>query len=285
MNLPGKKPEKVEKRLKAFFYGGAGVGKTTACIQFPNSYYIDTEGGATNDEYIEVLNKNNCWIYNSNQYDEILNAVKCLLTTKHEFKTIVIDSFTPVYQDLIMEGEKKLGTKYGAHYNAANKKVIHLINLLVRLDMNVIITSHAKNEYGDNMSIIGQTFDCYKKFDHLFDLMFEIRRDGSKRVAYVKKTRCKDFVDQSLFEFSYKEICNRYGKKSMEKEVKNEELATPDQVKELEYLIKILQIDVATTQKWLAKAKSESFDEMPQTAIVKCIQHLNDKIKGEKDAQ
>jgi len=36
------KPEAVEKRLKLFVYGESGVGKTTASIQFPNSYIIDT---------------------------------------------------------------------------------------------------------------------------------------------------------------------------------------------------------------------------------------------------
>jgi GTPase SAR1 family protein len=42
MALRAKKPEAVEKRLKALFYGSAGVGKTTAAIQFPRPYLIDT---------------------------------------------------------------------------------------------------------------------------------------------------------------------------------------------------------------------------------------------------
>ena len=36
--LRGKKPETIEKRLKALFYGPAGVGKTTCAIQFPKPY-------------------------------------------------------------------------------------------------------------------------------------------------------------------------------------------------------------------------------------------------------
>jgi hypothetical protein len=43
--LRGKKPEAINKRLKMFMYGGAGAGKTTAAIQFPNSYIIDCEKG------------------------------------------------------------------------------------------------------------------------------------------------------------------------------------------------------------------------------------------------
>ena len=45
MALKGIKPEMKEKRLKLFLYGPAGVGKTTAAIQFPQSYIIDMERG------------------------------------------------------------------------------------------------------------------------------------------------------------------------------------------------------------------------------------------------
>ena len=41
MALRAKAPEAVAKRLKLFMFGAAGVGKTTAAIQFPNSYIID----------------------------------------------------------------------------------------------------------------------------------------------------------------------------------------------------------------------------------------------------
>ena len=46
--LRARKPEAVTKRLKLFMFGPAGVGKTTAAIQFPNSYIIDCERGAEN---------------------------------------------------------------------------------------------------------------------------------------------------------------------------------------------------------------------------------------------
>ena len=46
MALRAKAPEVKEKRLKLFVYGPAGVGKTVAALQFPNSYLIDTEKGS-----------------------------------------------------------------------------------------------------------------------------------------------------------------------------------------------------------------------------------------------
>ena len=53
MALRGVKPEKIQKRLKALFYGNSGVGKTTASINFPKPYLIDTEKGA----YMERITK------------------------------------------------------------------------------------------------------------------------------------------------------------------------------------------------------------------------------------
>jgi hypothetical protein len=44
--LRGSIPKPEDKRLKAMFFGAAGVGKTTAAIQFPAPYLIDTERGA-----------------------------------------------------------------------------------------------------------------------------------------------------------------------------------------------------------------------------------------------
>ena len=54
MALKGKKPEQKEKRLKMFIFGAAGIGKTTAAIQFPQNYIIDTEKGT--DYYSNIIN-------------------------------------------------------------------------------------------------------------------------------------------------------------------------------------------------------------------------------------
>ena len=73
--LRGIKPTVVQKRLKALFYGGAGVGKTTAAIQFPKPYLIDTEKGATNDQYLEILNKNGGVIFSTVDFDELVQEI------------------------------------------------------------------------------------------------------------------------------------------------------------------------------------------------------------------
>jgi len=281
MALRAVKPESIQKRLKALFYGASGVGKTTASIAFPKVYLIDTERGSENSQYTEKLSKNGGVIFQTTDFDEVLTEVKSLLTEKHEYKTLVIDPLTTLYNDLLDKSALKNGTEFGKHYADANKKVKHLMNLLLRLDMNVIITSHAKNEYGQNLSVLGSTFDCYKKIDYLMDLVFEISKRGKDRVGIIKKSRIESFPDTETFPFSYDEIAKRYGRELLERDAVAQELATGDQVKELLRLIDLIKVPVEIYQKWLDKSCSEKWEEMPKDAIQKCIDHLASKLKGE----
>lgn len=281
MALKGKKPSAIECRLKALFYGNAGVGKTYAAVQFPKPYIIDTEGSTNKPQYVKLIENVGGAVLMTTDFDEMVNEIRELLTTKHEYKTLIIDSLTVCYTDLLEKAERKVGTEFGRHYGEANKRMKQLLNLLFRLDMNVIITAHSKNEYGQNLAILGQTFDCYKKLDYLFDLVFEIQKRGTHRVGLVKKSRFETFQDNDTFPFAYEEIAQRYGRAVIEREAVAQELATPEQVKEMLRLIELLKISEDITQKWLDKASSDSWSDMQKDSIQKCIDHLKSKIQGE----
>lgn len=285
--LRAKKPEAIKKRLKALFYGKAGVGKTMAAIQFPKPYLIDTERGAENDQYIEILEKSGGVIFSTSDFDEMIKEVITLSSIKHDFKTLIIDPLTIVYNDLldksalILSKDGRDGTEFGRHYNLANKKIKHLLNLLLRLDMNVIITAHSKNEYGSKLEIMGQTFDCYKKLDYLFDLVFRIEKIGKERRAYVDKSRIKEFPEAEYFPFSYEEISKRYGLEILEKSAIPQILASKEQIEKINNLIKLLNIQEEVVEKWLTKSQSNSFDEMKTDDIQKCIDYLLNKVNNE----
>lgn len=291
MALRGVKPKTVQKRLKAFLYGNAKVGKTTAAIQFPKPYLIDTERGAENDKYVDMLEKGGGLIFQTNDFDEVIKEVKSLLTEKHEYKTLIIDPLTTLYNDLIDKSAKARindkdpdGTAFGGHYAGANKKIKILYNLLLRLDMNVIITSHAKNEYGSNMAVIGQTFDCYKKMDYMFDLILEIQKRGKERVALVKGTRLDGFKEDEVFPFSYEQMAERYGVEILEKDCAPAELANAEQIKEMKRLIELLHIPQETVDKLLKKEEVEDFEYMSSEYIQKCITHFTSKINNSEAA-
>lgn len=278
MALRGKKPEAVEKRLKALFYGSAGIGKTTAAIQFPRPYLIDTERGAENEQYAKLLKASGGAIFQTSDFDDMLAEVTSLLTEKHDYRTIIIDPLTVVYNELLDKSAKALvtrddptGTAFSRHKGPADRKLKHLLNLLLRLDMNVIITSHAKNEWKNGAPTGTDTFDCYAKLDYLFDLVFYIQKRGTERVGVVKKTRMESFPEGDIFPFSYDEIANRYGRAILERSANVEAFASKEQVAELARLVELLKLPAETTDKWLDKAGAETFSELPANVADKCI--------------
>lgn len=272
--LKGKTPTAIEKRLKALFYGEAGAGKTTAAISFPRPYLIDTEKGSVNNQYIKIINDNGGAVFQTTSFEELIEEVTALLTEKHDYKTLIIDPLTILYNDLLDKAETKVGNEFGRHYGVANKEMKKLLNLLLRLDMNVIVTCHAKNEYGDNLKVIGTTFDGYKKLDYLFDLVFQIQKRGKSRVALVKKSRIEAFEDAEVFPFSYDEIANRYGRDILERDAKPQELATQEQLIEVHRLIELFHTTEDTIQKWLDKVQASSLADMPKDYTQKIIDYL-----------
>jgi hypothetical protein len=167
----------------------------------------------------------------------------------------------------------------------ADGRMKHLVNLLLRLDMNVIVTCHAKTVYGDNLVKLGNTFDGYKKLDYLFDLVFELDRRGKQRVGIVKKTRHAGFVDGEVFEFSYDAVAEKYGRAVLERSAVAEVLATAEQVAELTRLVDVLKVPGDTVEKWLEKAQANSFGEMPTATAAKCIVWCQDQVNKKGTGQ
>ena len=235
MALRGKKPSTVTKRLKALFHSPAGGGKTTAAIQFPKPYLIDTERGAENDQYVAALEKSGGAYFFTTDFDEMTQEITALMTERHSYRTVIIDPLTVPYMAELDKEAKRLankedpsGTAFGRNKQVPDRKVKHLLNLLLRLDMNVIITSHSKAEWKNGAPTGVNTFDCYGKLDYLFDLVFEIQKRGKERVGIVRKTRCVGFEEGEVFPFSYDEIANRYGREVLERSASQEVLASQD---------------------------------------------------------
>lgn len=291
MALKAVKPKQIEKRLKLFMFGEAKVGKTTAAMQFPNSYYIDTERGAENDQYVAALTEAHSQVYATTDLEDIINEVGALLTAKHSFRTLVIDPLTIPYNDACDKAARELaaksrdsgsdGTEFGRHKARADRLMKRLLGKLLLLDMNVIITAHQKTKWvkvGEGFQEAGATFDCYPKLDYLFDLVLNIQRRGAQRIGRVCGSRIAAFPDGDEFEWSYGAIADRYGRGLVEREAAPVALARPERAARLTHLVETVKLDENIVEKWLDKADAESFAEMPADVIDKCIAYVEAKL-------
>ena len=233
MPLRAKKPTATSKRLKLFLWGEAGVGKTMACLQLPSPYIIDTERGTEN--YHKAINKIGGVVFHTTDTDDVLEEIRKLSSEKHNYKTLVVDSSSPLFFASVDKMEAEHGNDFGKHYVEAGKVFKRMINLMMRVDMNIIITSHSKVMYGDEMKKVGDTFDSWKRFDYIFDLVLQLKKQTpTKRYATVKKTRIDTFPDGETFEWNYDSLTERFSKEELERQADVITTATVKQVSEIQ---------------------------------------------------
>jgi len=290
-SLRAKPPVLEPNRFRALIYGDKGTGKTHFACSIPSVYYIDTEGVLKYERFVKMLKANKSEAIDLPELSEIIKEVKALLTVKHNYKTLVIDSLTFPYALLAnMEADRLIqaatkpieGTEFGANLAKAKRLTFHLGILLTRLDMNVIVIAHEKTKYEKNEEV-GKIADINEKIGYALGTVLHMRMQGKSRKAFVEKTRYSEISMQELLDFDdgYETIKKRFGEEIFLRDSDIETLATPEQVAELKRLIGILKVSDEITQKWLIASKATTFDEMNTKNIQACIDKLNSQFKGE----
>lgn len=273
---------------KILIFGREGSGKTWASMDFPNCYFIDTEGGASRDHYTDKLKKSGGMYFGveqgSQSFDEVTEQVKALATEKHGFKTLVIDSASKIMSmevgketDRLMDEGKKI--EFSVEKKPAARHARRLNSWIDRIDMNVIIISHEKPLWAKGEQI-GVTYDAWDKIGYDLDLVLNIQKTGTRRFAKIVKSRLIGFPEEANFDWSYEAFAERYGREIIEGAVKQIVLATKEQLVELGSLLEIVKLPEGETDKWLKKANAETFADLSQEQVAACIAMLKNKIKS-----
>lgn len=279
-----KPKEAPQTKPKILIFGPAGSGKTYTALDFPKAYYIDTEGGATLPTYTEKLTQSGGAYFGVEQgslsFDTILDEVKALATEKHDYKTLVIDSITKVYNTEIAKEAERLGDKdaFGASKKPAIAYMRQLISWIARLDMNVIMIAHETAEWSKGEAI-GTTFDCFAKVEYELDLCLQVLHLGDERKAYIRKSRFENFPCKTSFPWSYAEFAKRYGQEVIEAEGQEITLADEGQLKEIAYLIETFNITEKQISKWFDMFKCDSWENMASNKVEAIINKIKDSVK------
>jgi hypothetical protein len=289
MALRAKKPEVREPRLKALVFASEGSGKTHMCCSFPDTYYIDTEGLEDHPQFVKMIRDNGGDLVYLTELSEIIEEVKSLISTKHTYKTLVIDSISFPYgwlsqieADRLGKKKDNEGTEFGANLAKAKRMTFQLGILLSRLDMNVLVTAHEKTKYEKNVEV-EKTYDITDKMAYSLGSVWNLKMFGNKRKLFIKKSRYTEMKtgDSLDFEESYEVIKNLFGEGIFKREAKTEELATKEQIVEFNRLTALLNISEERVNKVLTNAKCVTLEEMNREYINKVIVQLQNKIQGE----
>jgi hypothetical protein len=290
MALRAKKPEVKEARLKVLLYADKGAGKTHFCCSFPETYYVDTEGLEDYPHLVGMLEKNGGDIVYLNEITEIIKEVETLLSTKHKYKTLVIDSISFPYAWLAQAEAERLakkspateGTEFGANLAKAKRLTFQLGILLSRLDMNVIVVAHERAKFIDNKDA-GKTFDVNDKLAYSLGAVWNLRLQGKIRKLFIEKSRYSELTTGEYIDFDegYEKIKNLFGENIFVREVKVEKLITDEQIKELNRLVALLNIGEDKLTKLLTNAKASSIEQMSEEFAKKAIDRLLLLAKGE----
>lgn len=295
--MRAKKPDLTSvDRLKCMLLGKSGVGKTISALRlFPRAVVIDAERGCDDLGYRQLIADQGSVLLQTSEYDEVYDELWSLATTEHEFRTVIIDPISTIYQsiqDSKTDIFRKRSIAAGKHLQAAleefgfgywyqvKRGMKRLTTLMTRVDMNVIVIAHEKTEYaqGDPPRAIGVTFDSIKDHDYFFDYIFRMFLEGERRMIEVRKQRSyPEQRFQRVFEFSEDYIRDAWGE-GFSRKATPIQVATPGQVAELCRLIEVIKLPDETVQKWLDKEGVEDWEEFSQVSIAKCIKHLKDKI-------
>lgn len=293
MVLRAKTPEAKSKRIKMMIFSPAGIGKTTAAIGFPNAVIIDMERGT--DMYNDSIAKAGSVVFQTTNPDEVKEEIKTLMTEKGPYTTIIIDPVTILYQ-AIQEKWTRIFSKYadtekatelqdfGFRYWAKVKSDYKAImRMLLQCDLNVILTAHQKDLYGEGMKKVGFGSDSMRGDEHIFDYIFQLAMDAKgRRMAVTRKERSEIGKNKfpAEFEWGYKNFLIYYGKDALERETTPIPLATSDQVAEVKSLLGIVKVDETFEADCLTKADVDTWEEMTEEKIQKTIDFLKKKITG-----
>ncbi len=267
---------------KILIWGKSGVGKSWGALDFPCSYLIDCEGGSNLPRYTDKLKKSGGLYFGpehgANDFAAVTEEIITLATTKHKYRTLIIDSGTKILATAVAaehERMEKAGRDMEKTFGAEKKPALNWLRRWLRwfqaMDMNVIVVCHEKDEYKDG-KLMGSIPDFWDKFTYELDLSLQIVKTGSSRKARVTKTRLEGFPDLESFDWSYEEFAKRYGKDVIEAQGEAIKLANAEQIDRYGKLLATAKVDQKVLDKW---EENGAVAELTEADLQKRLDYLS----------
>lgn len=280
--MPGKKPELIKRGKPKFILSGkSGVGKTFLMLEFPKPFIIDCEGGAIEPQYVNKMKEVGAEYFGkeegSQDFKTVINELKWLATNKHDRQTLIIDSFSKLYNLTAAIAEETVGNVYAADKKAAQKPTRQLQVWMDRLDMTIALVCHSKAKWENGQPTGTTTFDGWDKLEYDLNLWIELVQTGKRRDIVVRKSRIEGFILGNSYPADYDTFAKLYGTEIINKPSEQITLATPEQVVDAKGLVAFRNISEEDQKKALKKYDVEQWEELSSTEIQTIIDKLKEK--------
>ncbi len=199
--------------LKILVYGPTGVGKTVFGLSFPEIIAMDSEDGYAWYEGTERA-KNLLGIVDSQSFDDLANLIDELDENVDDFKTLIIDSETKIYeniQEALQEVEESRAIRKGKDVLDANLSVrswgkikqlsSRLQNLKLKLasqGINIVSIAQASDvmkDAGGGVRVkTGEKPDMAKKAPFDYDVVLRLFTRDNKYFGVVEKDRTDTYA-------------------------------------------------------------------------------------------
>jgi hypothetical protein len=225
MANPFVSPQSITPRPRIFLWGPPGAGKTRCALSLGKVALIDLERGSQyyKDEFNFDLIQPKTW-------GDIVDAVKWLAGNQHDYNTVVIDPVTLAWEMLqevfLAEKRRRKNDQYaeitGGDWRIIKPRYKALMNLLTKIDMNVVLIARGSKNYVDGEGEMlrvdkadPEKADAEKNTAYIMDTEIQLRaeRQGNGKAKFIgtaRKDRTYKFPTQP-FEFTLAAIKQFFG--------------------------------------------------------------------------
>ena len=300
----------VKPRVKVLVWGDSGVGKTWLGLGFPKPFVVDFEHGA--EPYLNRIDSEGKKLFDFkclslNEAQELHDVVNELLTTKHDFRTLVINPIT-MYWSLLQDkwikilGEATDRSSKGKHGDEKKGEVRfyelqpgdwrlvtgdhdEMMMMLKQLDMNIFCTCRAKTKYKDNSFMVadGVTFDGQKSLEYWFDTVIHLFVKNGKHLAICTKDRTGNIPMHVEFTPDYSYFAKAFGAEAIQRESEAVVFITEEQKKQITDFIANGVITATKFNEALPRYGVKRIDRLTQTdaaIIITKLEELQEKKRS-----
>lgn len=276
------------ERIIALIAGESGCGKSFFVANVRDALIFDTDIGGGLTYADERIKRNGSERIEAGSYDEVLSELKDRQKrgVLKSIKTLAIDHVSALHQGSTLRHNPSMERDFGRASDLATREWRKIREFCRTQDFNLIATAHTKAKW-ENEKSVGTMADGAKNLEGDMSIVLQIRRAAQyPSTAWVQKWRRDPEDPRGLipptFPFTMEHFENLAGP-GLTAPREPAKLATADQVKRITELLTIAKLEEGTEAKWFKKAGVESFAEMLEADLGKCIAHVEKLLQAVTD--